>query len=96
MPLCLRESTDISCDGNLQYITVYRKAVKKHTPLECCNHSSDDAQSTDQQNKTFIGIIVILLYLQAAPNLSSHGIAFFFFKHTKMYVHLSPFTVNSK
>lgn len=37
-----------------------------------------------------------MLYLQAAPNLSSHGIAFFLFKHTKTYVHLSPLSVNSK
>lgn len=43
----------------------------------------------------FIGI-VILLDVQAALNLSSHGIAFFFFKHTKTYVHLSTLSVNSK
>lgn len=38
---------------------------------------------------------IIFLYLQAALNLSSHCIAFFF-KHTKMYVQLAPLSVNSK
>lgn len=89
-----------TCQCNCGYQLIFHVVEKQITlpsagtlweaqSLECCNHSTNDAQSFDQQNKGFIGIIVILLYLQAAQNLSSHGIAFFISQHTKTYAHLS-------
>lgn len=89
------QRAQLSCDGKAQYSALCRKAVRSTHHWNAAITHPVTPNPLINKISLFIGIIVILLYLQAAPNLSSHGIAFFF-KHTKTYVHLSPLSVNSK
>lgn len=90
----------IVTEGVSEYFSVTETAqrplqegLKKDTSVEQTAHFKPDLLVN--KISLFIGI-VISLDLQAALNLSSHGIAFFFLKHTKTYVHLSTLSVNSK
>lgn len=90
----------IVTEGVSEYFSVTETAqrplqegLKKDASVEQTAHFKPDLLVN--KISLFIGI-VISLDLQAALNLSSHGIAFFFLKHTKTYVHLSTLSVNSK